>query len=336
MEHTQKIPFVIGSDAGFSQKSNNTSLVNLFLHVEPAGSKDNYIILNSSGLAHIMDFPDDIRGIYSFLSTTPGALYVVTRKNLYLVDTTTQTGTDKGSVTIGWKYPVVFANNGIEMVFVDPGGGAYSYNPTTDTLKDLTTEDGFYLSDGVTFLDGYFIFNRSGTGQFFLSRLLDTTFDPLMFATAESNPDNLLNVLSTSRELWLFGENSIEVWYNSGAADFPFARIPGAISNIGCVQNTPRRLNESIYFVGNDYRVYQTSGHSIAPQISNGGIEKILNDNRDQTINTFTFKEYGHSFYVITIGDIGTYLFDTTTAQWHNRKSGTDDIWAVQGVVGNE
>lgn len=323
MANSQKIPFVIGSDAGFSKKSNDTSLINLFLHVEPAGSKDKYVILNTDGLSKIMDLPYKIYGVYTFLDVS----YVVTSDKLYSVDIAAETYTELGDVSINKQ--CIFANNGIEFVFV--GGNSYSYKPSTTILKDLSSENGFYPADSVAYLDGYFIFNRSGTGQFFISELLATTFDPLMYATAESNPDNLLNVVSTSRELWLFGEHSTEVWYDAGGSDLPFARISGAINNIGCLQDTAKRLREHVYLIGDDYKAYQTSGYAMAC-ISNGSIEKILNDNKDKDISTFVFMEYGHFFYVVTIEDVGTYVYDTTTAQWHNRKSGEADTWKVEGI----
>jgi hypothetical protein len=36
------------------------------------------------------------------------------------------------------------------------------------------------------------------------------------------------------REIWLFGNNTTEIWINIGDPDFPFQRIQGAFLEIGC------------------------------------------------------------------------------------------------------
>jgi len=45
-----------------------------------------------------------------------------------------------------------------------------------------------------------------------------TTIDPLYFAAAEGSPDNLVTLIVDHREIWLFGTNSVEVWYDAGTA----------------------------------------------------------------------------------------------------------------------
>jgi hypothetical protein len=54
------------------------------------------------------------------------------------------------------------------------GYNGYAYTPETETIEDMSTEEGWFPSDTVDFMDGYFIFNRAGTGQFFISKLYST------------------------------------------------------------------------------------------------------------------------------------------------------------------
>jgi hypothetical protein len=88
----------------------------------------------------------------------------------------------------------------------------------------------------VSYLDGYFIFNEPNSQKIWVTSLLDgLSVDPLDFASAEGSPDGLIAVIVNNREAWLFGTNSIEVWYDAGTPDFPLARIQGASNEIGCV-----------------------------------------------------------------------------------------------------
>ncbi|MGV2359753.1 UNVERIFIED_CONTAM: hypothetical protein QOZ72_28920, partial [Pseudomonas aeruginosa] len=87
----------------------------------------------------------------------------------------------------------------------------------------------FYGSPRVDYLDGYGVFVRPDTQQFYISALNDfTTFDALDFASDEADPDNLVTHIVDHQELILFGERVTTVWFDSGDATFPLARREGA------------------------------------------------------------------------------------------------------------
>ncbi|MCV5997943.1 hypothetical protein, partial [Enterococcus faecalis] len=76
--------------------------------------------------------------------------------------------------------------------------------------------------------------------------------------TAEGQPDPLVAILSDHREIFLFGTETIEVWYNSGASDFPFERNQGAFIEKGCgARYSVAKQNNTVYFIGSDLMVYQ-------------------------------------------------------------------------------
>ena len=86
----------------------------------------------------------------------------------------------------------------------------------------------------VTYLDGYFIFNKGGSDEFYISALEDpTSIDALDFATAEASPDDILAHVANQKDLYLFGETTTQVYYNSGNADFPFEPYPNGVIQIG-------------------------------------------------------------------------------------------------------
>ena len=241
MPNLTPVPFVISNGSAYSPRNNNSSLINMYVQIEEQGSKNNHILLGTSGLELINSTNYEIYGIYEFLKS----IYIATSDFLYVVEGANLV--ELGAVEFDRK--VVFSDNGIDLMVV--GGNGYSYTPTTSTFKDMSTEAGWYPSDTVAYMDGYFIFNRTGSGQFFISKLYSTEIDPIDWASGESAPDDTIGVIVTSRQLWIVGEKTVEVWYDSGDPDFPFTRISGAVIDIGCANHqTISKIKTSVLFVG--------------------------------------------------------------------------------------
>src|ERR1700754_3691332 len=129
--------------------------------------------------------------------------------------------------------------------------------------------------------------------------------DALRFATAESSPDNLVRVYSAFGQLWLYGEKTTEVWYNSGDADFPFARVEGAKMQIGCAAaNSVLDMDNSPLWLGQDKDgrgiVYRAQGYT-ALRISTTAVELVLRQSGDLSqIRSYSYQENGHLFLVLT------------------------------------
>lgn len=217
------------------------------------------------------------------------------------------------------------ADNGTQLMAVD-GPNGYIYDTSTSTFSKITDAD-FPGGNTVTFMDGYFVVNKPGTGAFQISALYDgLTWDALDIKSAEGDPDNLLMVLNDHRELWAFGENTIEVYYNSGNADFPFDRIQGAFIEWGAVRWSISKGDNTIFFLGKNKRgrgkVLQVTGYQ--PQyISTPAIEYQIS--QYHTIDDaygYCYTEEGHTFYVLTFpSGNATWVYDSSTKMWHERQS---------------
>ena len=325
MPKLTRIPFAISSGEGYAPKNNTSDLLNLYVHIEEQGGKSNHVLLNTSGLERIAAVGYTIYGAYEFHDN----VYIATASQLYVFNVDTETFDALGAIEFDQK--VTFADNGIDLMMV--GGNGYAYNPDTGILKDMRVEDGWYPAAMVTYMDGYFIFNRTGTGQFFISKLYSTEIDPIDWATAEAAPDDTEGVIVATRQLWLLGEKTTEVWYDSGDPDFPFTRISGAVSDIGCANHkTIAKIRTSILFVGNDNKVYQTNGYTPIP-ISTPAIDKRIVAADRTALTAFTYTENGHWFYVLTLDENTTMVYDPDTAQWHRRGSGAFGKWLLNGAI---
>ena len=325
MNKLRSIPFSVSSGSGYSLKSNDSELINMFVHMEEAGSKTNHILMNTEGAELIAQVEYTIYGVYEFKNT----IYVATEKALYEFEADSQTFRIVG--VVDFDREVVFSDNGIDIMIV--GGNGYAYTPSTGKIKNMNIEAGWYPANTVTYMDGYFIFNRTGTGQFFISKLYSTEIDPIDWASAESAPDDTVAVKVSNRQLWLFGERSIEVWYDSGDPDFPFTRISGAVTDIGLVNHQSLgKSRDNIFFVGNDFKVYITNGYTPVV-VSTPAIEKKLDKCDSSLLTGFCFTNNGHWFYALHIDNKYTFVYDKDTAQWHKRVSCDTSRWFIDGTV---
>jgi hypothetical protein len=149
--------------------------------------------------------------------------------------------------------------------------------------------------------------------------------DPLDFASAEGSPDNLVSLIVDHREIWLFGQTSVEVWYNAGLPDFPLARIKGAFNEIGCAAPfSVAKLDNGVFWLGADARgkgiVYRSQGYN-GQRISTHAVEWQIQQYTDISDATaYTYQQDGHSFYVLNFpsADI-TWVYDVATQAWHQR-----------------
>lgn len=226
--------------------------------------------------------------------------------------------------TIAGTGPVSIADNGTQ-VFFAANGPSYIYNNTTNAFQQITDTD-FPGAVTVAYLDGYFVFNEPNSQKVWVTSLLDgLSVDPLDFASAEGAPDLLSSLIVTNREIWLFGTNSIEVWYDAGTPDFPLARIQGASNELGCVAPySVAKLDNSVFWLGADARgngvVYRSNGYT-GVRASNHSVEWQIQgyvEIRDAV--AYTYQQDGHFFYVLSFPSAGkTWVYDVTTQSWHER-----------------
>lgn len=143
-------------------------------------------------------------------------MYAVSGSKLYRVDSN-WVATPVGNVS--GTGPVSMVDNGTQL-FIAANPDGYIYDAATEAYAEITDVD-FPGAVTVGYLDGYFIFQEPNSQRFWTSELLDgTQIDPLSFASAEGMPDDLISLFVDHREVWLFGTQSVEVWYNAG--DTPF------------------------------------------------------------------------------------------------------------------
>ena len=315
-----KSPILGGSYVARSINAADNRMVNLFPEAVPEGSggKEAGFLLRCPGLRLLATVgTGPIRGLW----VTNGIAYIVSGSQLYSM-TTSYVATLRG--TVSGTGPVSMADNGTQL-FIACNPLSYIYNTSTLVFAQITDVD-FPGAGSVGYLDGYFVFNEPNTQKFWVTALLDgTSVDPLDFASAEGYPDNVVALIVDHREIFLFGNTSVEVWYDAGTPDFPMARVQGAFMEVGCeAAYSVAKLDNSVFWLGSDARgrgiVYRANGYTPARLSTNAVEYAIQNYGNITDAIGYTYQQDGHPFYVLIFPSAeATWVYDVSTQLWHER-----------------
>ena len=316
-----KTPILGSSYVARSVNAADARMVNLFPEIVPEAGKEPAFLNRAPGLLLLNTIgTGPIRGLWAFSSSDDHA-FVVSGTQLYRI-TTSYVPTLIG--TVAGTGPVSLADNGTQL-FIAANGPSYIYNNTTNAFGQITDPD-FPGAVTVAYLDGYFVFNEPNSQKMWITALLDgTSIDPLEFASVEGSPDGLVAVIANFREVWAFGTNSIEVWSDTGATDFPLQRIPGAFNELGCAAPySIAKMDNGLFWLGRDRRgqgiVYRANGYA-GQRISTHAVEWQIQQYSDLSdAVAYTYQQDGHSFYVLIFPTANTtWVYDVATQAWHER-----------------
>jgi len=181
-------------------------------------------------------------------------------------------------------------------------GAIYIWNGSTLTQN---TSASLGNPRGVAVLNNQAIYDNGSGQSFDVSDVgHPETIDGLNNASAESFSDDLLIPYAYRETLYLMGEETTELWWNSGQGNPPFDKIQGAIINMGLeaihsVADTP----DYSFFLGTDKQFHTlTAGtSSVDSVISNPAMAKQI----QQYASTsdcigWTMELEGQWFYVAT------------------------------------
>ena len=311
-----------GVVGGSSQQSslpfNSERTVNMYAVLDQQGKKPASLYARPGNAVFATLGSGAGRGAFA---ATNGRAFVVSGSQLYEL-LAGGTGTVLGSLLTS-SGDITMAENGVQLAICD-GVDLYILTYATNTFQRVVNPN-LPSAASVTFLDGYFVVNRSFTsGIFQISAPFDgLNWAALDFASAESSPDSLLRVAVVFGQLFLFGDISIEPWNNTGAATFPFQRVNSSsqISVGVAAPSTILELDNTAFWVGKDKNgagvVYRADGYS-PKRISTEAVELRLQAAPSiSTLKAMAYQEAGHTFYIITGGGMETaQVYDVSTNLW--------------------
>lgn len=308
--------------------SNRAVLTNLYAEQSREGPTERRLVPRP-GLAPVVTLgPGPVRCVVFH----QGVRYIVSGTRVY--SGSTQIGVIPGFGLIrsaGYDEQLVMVTDGI----------AYLVGSDVSTIA---MPDSDLVSD-VVVAAGRFIYTIQGSGKFRYSDIADaTTIGDLNFASAESDPDNIVSAETLGDDIIFYGQNTTEWHSPTSDIDIPFIRNGGRRYDKGsAAQFTAVKIDNTIFWVGTaqqgaDLQVYRASAVPVA--ISNEGIEAALAACSDITqASAVAIVSTGHSFYVLNIPGVGTYAYDVKTGLWGNWESFGQTTFRVQcgadGVYGD-
>jgi hypothetical protein len=308
-----KLPFIGGAYRGRSVNLNAQVCRNFFIGVDP---KDNFPVSLIGTPGSTLKWTlggGPIRGSLS----TDSYVYHVSGQKLYRNQSLI------GTLALGTSR-VQMAFNGTVLLLVD---GTRGYTWDGATFAAITDPDFPSNPGTLTFQDGYFIVSDTGTNQFYISTN-GTDWSPTDFASAEGDADNLVAVVSDRQILWLFGSKTGEVHYNTGNVDFPFQRLDGGLFHYGCAApHSIARVKSGLVWLSRNSR-----GQGQVIGMAGGYQPEILSTPQldfqfasydvIEDAFAYTYQDEGHEFYCLTFPTANrTWVFDGTSAEWHERAS---------------
>jgi len=259
--------------------------------------------LATIGTGPIRALAQDVDGDY---------LYVVSGASVYKV-APDWTSTLIGTISTATG-PVKTAINNTQIVFAHSGGWSV-LNVATGALVAVTSAP---TTVDISFIDNYGVF-ANDNGTYGWTPVADFSSVPsLNFASAEGSPDRIIATIADHRELWLFGDTTVEVAVVSSDPDLPFTRTSFIEQGILAPLSATKQDNSVFWLGKNEFGrgiVYRAQGYT--PQrISTYAIEQwIAKCANPQYAQAFTYQQDGHHRYVLSFEE-GSWCFDINTGEW--------------------
>lgn len=227
---------------------------------------------------------------------------------------------------------VSMADNGSQLMILQPGGAGYIYEKDSTTLTEIVDAD--FRANGnpqiVVMIDGYFCCTTDEK-KFIVSDLGDgLSWIATDFGAAESDPDDPVAPAKVGNRLFIFGSETGEEFQNIGGAGFPFQRtgfiIPkGLFAKFAIVE-----AQGSLIWVGGGKNeaaaVWMLSGNQYQ-KVSTTPIDYLLKSLLPEdlaAIYAMSYSDNGAAFVEFSLPDT-TIVYDVSTNRWHERRSYIDE-----------
>lgn len=323
MPRTELTSFIGVSSSSSNAVFDPSNAINLYFEKGGAGSRSSGVLLGSPGKLRICNLSGDAnRRLYV---TAQGRVFCICGNVLYEISSN---GTFLQRGTLGSYSGVVsIADSQIELCIVD-GFKGYIYNLANNALTVIANNDFPNGAPQVTFLNQRFLCIVPGTGFFRWSNVLDgNTWNLFDEASAEGVADNLVAIIACQGQAWALGTKSKEVFYDTGELDFTFDRVPGTVSDHGCISAfSAVVIGSSLYWMGAESGgspgIFQSNGYTVS-KISDPAREADMATWTDRSQTTgMTYDQKGHTYYQISSTAAGkTWNWDTSVGAWTQRMS---------------
>jgi hypothetical protein len=259
-----------------------------------------------------------------------GHIYVLGREFAVIGSSLVEVGSSGAATVLGTvaldSNPATLTSNGDlgSQLLITSGSNAYLLDMATNTLSAIAALAGKATHGG--YLDGYFLALDAATSTLYFSALGDgaSWTTGVDYAQRSLAPDRWLSMIVAGRYIWLFGETTSEVWYDTGQR-FPFAPAPSGFLTYGIA------APYSAGIIGQDViwlaatatgKTCVVRAQGFTPQvISTFPLETAFHGySAVVAAVSDVYSERGHTFYLLSFdrNDV-TWAWDATTNLWCER-----------------
>lgn len=339
MAKLQEIPLG-GDERSYNSTKSRQSLINLLAESNADGSYRT--VKDTFGLTVFAN--ESMSGATrSNLFVNSGFMYVVIGETLFRIN---EFGTTENLGECGGSGRAKIFSNGVpgdNQIMILNGIGQGFVFTNTDGLEQVTDLD-FFATVAGDVLNERGWFAREGTNEFFgseISNLKD--YEPLTFASAESNPDEVLQIIAKKSALWVLGGKSIEYWQTINNVTLPLRAVIGASKERGIAAiHSLAEAGEKFCWFADDNTVRMIEGSRMS-KISDLDFELRIRGDGTANFPGFTITDDAiglfidgpvHKIYYLTFPTEGyTWGYDFTTGLTHTRTSDDLGFWRIGSVT---
>jgi hypothetical protein len=234
-----------------------------------------------------------------------------------------------GALSENSSYMCSMRDNGVQALLVDNSAQGYSWDIQTNTgfAKIVDPTGAFFGATRVDFLDGYLLWNYPLTNEYACTTQGALAFNNTLVGVKDGYPDFINTFVVSQREIVLLGNTRGEIHYNAGNPLFPFAILPGAYIEFGCIAPySIAFIDKGVFWLGQSElgagMVLRQSGYQ-TQIVSNYALSYAIQQmTQISDAVGFVFMRDGHMFYGLTFpAGNQTWVFDVTLGSpetgWH-------------------
>ena len=234
-----------------------------------------------------------------------------------------------GALSENSSYMCSMRDNGVNAFLVDNSPVGYTWNIQTNSgfqqIVDLTGT--FNGGTKVDFMDGYLLWNLPLTNEYGCTTQGALGFNSTLVGVKDGYPDFINTFIVNQREIVLLGNTRGEIHYDAGNSLFPFAILPGAYIEYGCIAPySIASIDKGVYWLAQSEMgtglVVRQSGYQTSI-VSNYALSYAMQQmSQVSDAIGYTFMRDGHMFYGLTFpAGNQTWVFDATLGDpkygWH-------------------
>ena len=303
--------------------------LNMLAEKAPSQQEKQVALIMRAALKNWVEIDAPLRGIFRKSGLFEGDALVVAAQTVYrLAENGTVTALS-GSVPGDGRVKIDggLDGDGNALARIVTGGQLYQTDGVTVTAENFPDSDNAGCTD-ICYHRQHWLGIQAGTDKVYLQLPGDTTWDPLTYASAESQPDVALAVRSLGDQVWILGAASSEAWALTGNPDDPITPYGGLNFGFGIRSSEAAvSIPGALLWIDNNATVRMTQGG--APEIvSDNGLSEQIRKVPSDELRAWGFTFDQHPVALFTLSTASRWAFDLSTLLWSRFLSAGMNIFA--------